>query len=79
MQNMNIRVVAISLVIVLLALGGVRFFTPFLGPARVGPMAGFSVPGGVGSMGPMSFGMMREVHVMADVESEFDFMARTIP
>ena len=30
-------------------------------------------------MGPMSFGMMREVHAMADLESEFDYMVRMIP
>ena len=31
------------------------------------------------TMGPMSFGMMREVRAMADVESEFDYMVRMIP
>ena len=42
-------------------------------------MAGFSAPIGAAGMGPMSFGMMREVHAMADVESELDYMVRMIP
>lgn len=42
-------------------------------------MAGFSAPGGPVGMGPMSIGMMREVHAMADVETEFDYMVRMIP
>ena len=30
-------------------------------------------------MGPMSFGMMRQSHVMADVESEYQYMVRMVP
>ena len=79
MHNKSRRAVVVSLVLVLLVLAGVSFFTPFLGRARVGPMAGFSAPGGVRGMGPMSFGMMREAHAMADVKSELDYMVRMIP
>ncbi len=79
MHKKNTRVVAVSLAVILLVLGGISLFTPFLGRARVGPMASFSVPGGMRGMGPMSFGMMREVHAMADVESELDYMIRMIP
>lgn len=79
MDNKQMRIVAISLLPVLLVLGGISFFTPFLGRARIGPMAGLSAAGGMRGMGPMSFGMMREVHAMADVESEFDYMVRMIP
>ncbi|MDA3951031.1 MAG: DUF305 domain-containing protein [Spirochaeta sp.] len=79
MHSKSVRLIAISLVLVLLVLGAVSFFTPFLGRARLGPMAGFAAPGGALGIGPMSFGMMREVHAMADVETEFDYMVRMLP
>ena len=79
MHKRNIRVVAGSLALILLVVGAISFFTPFLGRARMGPMAGFSAPGAVGGMGPMSFAMMREVHAMADVESPFEYMVRMVP
>lgn len=48
MHNKSIPAVAVGLVLVLLVLAGVSFFTPFLGRARLGPMAGrcASVPNG---------------------------------
>ncbi len=66
------RFLVIGIVLLVLALGGISVFTPFLGRARLGPMRGFGT-------GAMSFGMMRQVRAMADVESEFDYMVRMVP
>lgn len=66
------RGLILTIVVAILLAGAATLLTPFLGPARWGPMRGFN-------MGPMSFGMMREVHAMADVESEVDYMIRMIP
>jgi len=66
------RSVLIGIAVVAVAIAAVSLLTPFLGRARLGPMRGFT-------MGPMSFAMMREVHAMADLESEFDYMVRMIP
>jgi uncharacterized protein (DUF305 family) len=64
--------VLIGATLIAVAIAAVSLFTPFLGRARFGPMRGFI-------MGPMSVGMMREVHAMADLKSEFDYMVRMIP
>jgi uncharacterized protein (DUF305 family) len=72
MQDARLRSLLIGLAVVVVLVVAVGVFTPVLGRARWGPMRGFS-------MGPMSFGMMREVHAMADLESEFDYMVRMIP
>ena len=66
------RSVLMGLAVVAVAVVSISLLTPFLGRARFGPMRGFT-------MGPRSFGMMREVHAMADLESEFDYMVRMIP
>lgn len=66
------RYLFIGLAVVAVVVGVTSLFTPFLGRARFGPMRGFA-------MGPMSAGMMREAHAMADIESEFSYMVRMIP
>lgn len=81
----RLRVVLLSIALIaLLGVGALSVFTPLFGPARWGPMRGVSAQmGGMGmggpGMGAMSFGMMREMHAMADVESEFEYMTRMIP
>lgn len=72
MQSPRTRVLVVGVVLLVLVLGGISVFTPFLGRARLGPMRGFGA-------GPMSLGMMREVRAMADVNSEFEYMVRMIP
>ena len=78
MQIARTRSLIVAVAVVLVALGAISLFTPFLGRARLGPMRGIAAPGG-SAMGPMSFGMMREVRSMSDVQSEFDYMVRMIP
>ncbi|MEX2445247.1 MAG: DUF305 domain-containing protein [Alkalispirochaeta sp.] len=71
------RTLIVGLAVVAVFVGAVGLFTPFIGPARFGPMRSFAM--GPTGMGPMSIGMMREVRAMADVESEFEYMVRMIP
>lgn len=59
-------------VLFILILGATGLLTPLFGQPGPGMMHG---PG----MGPMSRGMMREVHGMADFDTEFDYMVRMIP
>ncbi|MFP3960130.1 MAG: DUF305 domain-containing protein [Spirochaetaceae bacterium] len=76
----GLRSLAVALAaVVLIGIGAVSLFTPVLGPARVGPMRGLSAQSAGVGMGPMTFGMMREVRAMADVESELEYMRRMIP
>ena len=66
------RTIAVAAGLVVIAVAAVLLFTPMIGRARLGPMRGMP-------MGPMSFGMMRQSHVMADVESEYQYMVRMVP
>jgi uncharacterized protein (DUF305 family) len=75
MHSSRARALLVGLVLLVLVLGSLSLFTPLLGRARFGPMRGFEMS----PMGPMGMGMMREVHAMADVETEVDYMVRMIP
>lgn len=66
-------VLSVAATVVVLA-GAAWLFTPLLGPARAGPMRGVRLPAGV-----MSAGMMRQMHGVGTVDSEFDFLTRMIP
>ncbi len=63
-----------SAVVVLIVVAAVWLFTPLVGRAHYGPMRGAIMP-----MGAMSMGMMREMRSVADVNGEFDYLARMIP
>jgi uncharacterized protein (DUF305 family) len=66
------RTIAVAAGLVVIAVAAVFLFSPMIGRARLGPMG--DMP-----MGPMSFGMMRQSHAMADVESEYQYMVRMVP
>lgn len=69
----------VILLMVLFMVAAVNLFTPFLGKARLGPMAGFSAPGGAGGIGPMSFGMMRDYSGLSGEELDLAFLQDMIP
>ena len=75
MHSSRARALIVALVLLVLVAGGLSLFTPLLGQARFGPMRGFEMS----PMGPMGLGMMRQVHAMSDVESEYDYMVRMVP
>lgn len=75
---------ATALVVLVVAAAAFWWFSPWRAApaAEAGPVAGFGRgpgfgPGMPGSM--MGRGMMREMHAMADVESEYEYLANMIP
>lgn len=76
-MNSNLKTILISVAatLVVLAIVGAAFWW-------LSPMRGFA-PGmagrGMWGRGPMGFGMMRDVHAMGDVDSEYDYLTKMIP
>jgi uncharacterized protein (DUF305 family) len=78
--NLKTVLISVGATLVVLALVGaaIWWFSPMrgLGPRMLGPDTS---GGGMRGRGPMGFGMMREVHAMGDVDSEYGYLANMIP